>query len=145
MRRQLVKRSLFDGAAVVDVASDDLGFAPDLLPVQFAERVGARHVVSGETRLLLAVLEDAIVCYLRGPQPGEPPYSNPGSEARRWVETRGDRGLFSYESICGLLNIDAQRLRKLLRQTISKSRTPGRLAVRPKATPFISGPKSRAA
>ena len=105
----------------------------------------AAKLGSGETRLLLAVLEDAIVCYLRGPQPGEPPYSNPGSEARRWVETRGDRGLFSYESICGLLNIDAQRLRKLLRQTISKSRTPGRLAVRPKATPFISGPKSRAA
>ena len=143
MRRQL-KRNLLERAAVYDAPDDD-GFAPDLLPVQFNGRVGARHAVSGERRLLLAVLEDAIVWYLRGPQPGEPPYSNAASEARRWVEARGDRGLFSYKSICDLLGIDAQQLRNALRQAISEGRSTGRFPVRSKPARPAAGRETQAA
>ena len=36
-----------------------------LLPGQYADLVRRNHVIEGELKLLLAVLEDAIRCYLR--------------------------------------------------------------------------------
>src|SRR5271168_1183340 len=71
-----------------------------LLPVQYADLVRRNHVIEGELKLLLAVLEDAIRCYLR--------YSNvkDGDRRREFIEVKnwfeGARGarrgdIFSFE------------------------------------------------
>jgi hypothetical protein len=86
-----------------------------LLPVQFNGAIGRRRALSGEKRLLLAVLEDAISWYLKNPNPVNRQRDDVVQEARRWIEARDDRGIFAYETICDLLEINADRLRLALR------------------------------
>ena len=45
--------------------SQDLITLADLIPVQLSDPIAVRLRMSGEFRLLWAVLEDAIECYLR--------------------------------------------------------------------------------
>jgi hypothetical protein len=67
--------------------------------------VGSRHATTGEQRLLLAVLCDAMAVYSaerRGKR-------RPGRlrELRQWFES-GDRSyVFSFESVCDSLGLDA--------------------------------------
>ncbi len=73
-----------------------------VLPAQFTER---RVLRSGEERLLLAVLEDAINCFF-----GDEPQSR--MESTLWFKDRGGVGPFAFESICGILGLDAGWIRR---------------------------------
>ncbi len=90
-------------------------FEPDtLLPVQYHELMRRRQGLDGERRLLLAVLEDAVECYLK----------NMNAKGRRrrvlfyevcnWMNTKNRVGLFTYETLCEALGIEANRLRAAL-------------------------------
>ncbi len=116
-----------------------------LLPVQFNELVRRRHDLSGEKRLLLAVLEDAILWYLKNPSPASYGQNREVREARCWVEARGDRGIFSYDTVCDFLGIDARRLRVALRGALRKGlpvaplrRSRGPSSLRPSAKPSMA-------
>jgi hypothetical protein len=101
-----------------------------LMPGQFVDMVRRRHVIEGESKLLIAVLEDAIRLYLRN-------MDAPGGERRReflevsgWFApcsgtTAGSPSVFSFESLCAALDIDAARLRDRLRE-LSLSDLPSR-------------------
>jgi hypothetical protein len=106
------------------------GFSPDiLLPEQYNELRRRRHELRGELKLMFAVLEDAIHCYLN--------YMNARTrqrrilfyEVREWMNSKNSKGLFAYDTLCEALGIDASRLRKTLeqqRRQIASGRTPTR-------------------
>jgi hypothetical protein len=81
----------------------------------------------GERRLMLAVLGDAVDCYRRGRRARDPATRLLFDETRAWLESTDRRATFSFESICDVLDIDADCLRRRLRQR----RAPGREGGRP--------------
>ena len=85
-----------------------------VLPGQYADLVRRNHVIEGELKLLLAVLEDAIRCYLRNVNTKEGERHREFVEVRNWFEgnrtgpRRGD--IFSFENLCAALSIDPRVL-----------------------------------
>jgi len=84
-----------------------------LLPGQYADLVRRNHVIEGELKLLLAVLEDAIRCYLRYAQVKGGERRREFIEVRNWFEgaragAPGD--IFSFENLCAALGIEPQIL-----------------------------------
>lgn len=106
------------------------GYSPDiLLPEQYNELRRRRHELTGELKLMFAVLEDAIHCYLH--------YMNAKTRQRRilfyevrdWMNSNQRQGLFAYDTLCEALGIDGGRLRKMLdlqRRQISGGQAPAR-------------------
>ena len=106
------------------------GYSPDiLLPEQYNEMRRRRHELRGELKLMFAVLEDAIHCYLN--------YMNARTrqrrilfyEVREWMNSKNGKGLFAYDTLCEALGIDAGRLSKTLeqqRRQITSGRAPTR-------------------
>ena len=92
-------------------------FAPEVvLPSQYYSE-NASAIRSPERRLMLAILEDAVLTILK--------YAGkPGKRARRlvrdverWVAVRDRAWIFSFESICSVLDIDAGAMRNSLRSS----------------------------
>jgi hypothetical protein len=90
-----------------------------LLPGQYADLVRRNHVIEGELKLLLAVLEDAIRCYLRYANTKDGERRREFIEVRNWFEgaragvRRGD--IFSFENLCAALGIEPRYLLDRLR------------------------------
>lgn len=97
-----------------------------VLPQQFFAVVYGRAISrSGEYRLLVAVLEDAVTCYQRYAQPRTKRERVLFSEAAEWIMNSDlqDRRVevstypaFSFEQICAALDLDADYIRAGLRR-----------------------------
>ena len=85
-----------------------------LLPVQYYDRVAGGNTPSGEFRLFFAILEDALRCYVRSKNCRTGAKRADFLDARRWFFTRGTPHVFSFESICSFLGLDASWLRRRL-------------------------------
>ena len=94
---------------------------PDILIADGPEFFRSRPL-QGERRLMLAVLGDAVDCYRRGRGARDPETRLLFNETRAWLESTDRTATFSFESICDALDIDADYLRRGLRQ----QRAPGR-------------------
>jgi hypothetical protein len=85
-----------------------------VLPGQYADLIRRNHVIEGELKLLLAVLEDAIRCYLRNVNSKEGERHREFVEVRNWFEgnrsgpRRGD--IFSFDNLCAALGIEPRVL-----------------------------------
>ena len=79
-----------------------------VLPIQPLPR-GAQAI--GERRLLLAILEDAIRCFQTYLFARETRGRVLFREAEQWLASE-DRDLFSFETICEVLGIDPQQVRR---------------------------------
>jgi hypothetical protein len=92
---------------------DSLGQPDCLLPSQF---FGGRpnHAVEGEIRLLSAVLQDAINTYTLSVNSEKPQHREQFREVDFWFNAKRQRGLFAFQSVCEILGVDAQRLRRWL-------------------------------
>jgi len=85
---------------------------PDVaLPAQYfrASRIQAQ----GEQRLLLAVLEDAIVCFRKNAFARDRRGQRLFRETREWMMSQ-DRQAFSFEYVCDVLGIEPQAVRRSL-------------------------------
>jgi len=60
-----------------------------------------------------AILVDAIRC-LAGEVTPQAERARLAGQARRWVASRDERWLFSFENVCAALDLRADRLRRLL-------------------------------
>lgn len=93
------------------------GYEPDiLLPEQYNELRRRRDELHGELKLMFAVLEDAIYCYLHHVNAKSRQRRILFYEVRDWMNSRHGKGLFAYETLCEALGIDPGRLRKILEQ-----------------------------
>ena len=90
-----------------------------LMPGQYVDLVRRNHVIEGELKLLLAVLEDAIRCYLRNVNAKDGERRRDFLEVRAWFES-GKAGarradLFSFENLCAALGVESRCLLDRLR------------------------------
>jgi hypothetical protein len=71
--------------------------------------------LDGERRLMLAVLEDAVLICQRNALTRSPEKRQEFKEAREWIEDDDTVWPFSFENICSVLGIDAEYVRAGLR------------------------------
>jgi len=91
-------------------------FEPEVvLPTQFygAPSPAAQQP---EKRLMLAVLEDAVVTLYKHAGDDRARAQRLVREVLQWIEARNQRWPFSFENICAALNLNASALRQRLRR-----------------------------
>lgn len=88
--------------------------AHPMTPQQYYDSISRSHSHGPEARLLFAVLEDAIRCYTMAAGSPGAAQAREFQEVRQWVNTRGDRDVFSFDSICAVFEIEPEALRKQL-------------------------------
>ena len=84
-----------------------------LMPAQYADLVRRNNALEGEMKLLMAVLEDAIRCYLRNVGADERQHRREFIEVKDWFQSRdgaGPAGIFSFENLCDALGLEPHRL-----------------------------------
>ncbi len=91
-------------------------FEPDfLVPVQFFDLTRRRSMIDGETRLLFAVLEDAVRCYVKTANSPRRCDREQFDEVQRWFHAEaGTHSPFSFEYVCDVLGIEPTALRERL-------------------------------
>jgi hypothetical protein len=93
------------------------GFQPDfLVPVQFYDQMRRRSAFDGETRLVFAVLEDAVRCYVRTAGSSRRSDAEQFAEVSAWFNAElGGSHVFSFEYVCDVLNIEPISFRDRLK------------------------------
>ena len=92
-------------------------FQPDtLLPDQYLDTFRRKLYLEPEKKLMLAVLEDAIACFQKYVSAGEGKGKALFLEAETWVETRDGEGVFSFESVCEVLGLAPEYLRRGMKE-----------------------------
>ncbi|HEY9159193.1 hypothetical protein [Candidatus Binatus sp.] len=91
-------------------------FEPDfLVPVQFFDLTRRRSTLDGETRLVFAVLEDAVRCYVKTVNSARRCDREQFAEVQRWFHAEaGIHSPFSFEYVCDVLGIEPTSLRERL-------------------------------
>ena len=89
-----------------------------LLPIQYYHSVAGGTSPSGEFRLFFAILEDALRCYVRDKHCTGGQKRVDFLDARKWFFARGMPHVFSFESVCAHLGIDASWLRARLESLV---------------------------
>jgi hypothetical protein len=92
----------------------------DIVPVEDNNPIAARVRVSGEFRLMWAVLEDGFECYLRYATHPSPRLQEMFREAKEWIDSDEEEWPFSFISICRAFQIDPDYLRKGLRRRVAE-------------------------
>jgi hypothetical protein len=94
----------------------------DLVPVPLSDPIAVRLRMSGECRLLWAVLEDGIECYLRYVDHPSAAMRELFQEANDWIEAQEGEGLCSFSGICEAFQLDPDYLRRGLRRRLQDIR-----------------------
>jgi hypothetical protein len=81
-----------------------------ILPSQYSDEHRKKFELEGERKLLFAVLEDAIRCYLRDASKASVDRSPAFREAARWLSSGEKSGPFTFINVCEALNINADHL-----------------------------------
>jgi len=103
-------------------------FVPDtLLASQYFDRIRRRSDLTGEQRLMCAIIDDAVEAYLKHSAASQPHHRESFADAERWIETEDRTWIFSFDTICDYLGLDSDYLRRGLRA--AKLRARGATAV----------------
>jgi len=70
-----------------------------------------------EIKLIAAVLEDAIDCYLKYHTAKSRRGKRIFSEAAQWILDRNDDWLFGFDNICEMLKLDPNYVRRIVKQS----------------------------
>lgn len=88
-------------------------FQPDiLLAAQYVETVRTRASLEPETRLMLAVLEEAVLCFQKGSSAGDRRRKSLFRDAEEWIMEENSDWPFSFENICEALGLNPAYLRQ---------------------------------
>jgi hypothetical protein len=92
-------------------------FEPDtLLPIQYFEAMRKKHLLEGEKRLILSVLEDAIECFMKCIDASTSKSQRLFREADEWIAHEDKRWVFSFDNVCDMLDINPEYMRMGLRK-----------------------------
>jgi hypothetical protein len=90
---------------------------PDVLLIhEYLHVYQSKSAQAPEMRLIAAVLEDAINCYLKYYSSRTRRGKRICNEAAQWIFSREDDWLFGFDNICEMLKIDPDYIRRILRQ-----------------------------
>lgn len=91
-------------------------FEPDtLLPIQYFEAMRRKHLLEGEKRLILSVLEDAIECFMKCMDSATSKGQRLYREADEWIALEDKHWVFSFDNVCDMLDINPEYMRRGLR------------------------------
>jgi hypothetical protein len=92
-------------------------FEPDtLLPIQYFEAMRRKHLLEGEKRLILSVLEDAVECFMKCIDSPTNKGQRLFRDADEWIALEDKRWVFSFDNVCDMLDINAEYMRAGLRR-----------------------------
>jgi hypothetical protein len=98
-------------------------FQPDpILPAQYLETF-QRKTLSPEKRLMLAVLEDAVMCFQKYALAQNGKGKRLFCEADDWILEENGDWLFSFENVCAAFGLDPNYIRQGLTRAKSKLRS----------------------
>jgi len=107
-----------------------------LLPDQYADLLKRSTVIDGEKKLMLAVLDDAIRCYLRNVNSKSGKRRGDFIEVKKWFQAGGGEvrswrvNVFTFENLCATLGLEPPyvlaRLRTLTIEDLPARRSQGR-------------------
>jgi hypothetical protein len=87
-------------------------FEPDtLLPIQYFEAMRKKHLLEGEKRLILSVLEDAVKCYMKCIEAATSKGQRLFRDADEWINHQDKHWVFSFDNVCEMLDIDPDYMR----------------------------------
>lgn len=122
-------------------------FQPDtLLPSQFFAALRQKGFVEGEKRLMAAVLADGVECYMKQIDTTDSRGRQLFEDAEAWIFSENRSWFLSFDSICEILGLDPDYLRKGILEW-RKKRTPTlkrSAAFRPQAPTLRSQPLKKA-
>src|SRR5260370_29067299 len=92
-------------------------FEPDtLLPIQYFEAMRKKHLLEGEKRLILSVLEDAIECFMKCIDSPTSKGQRLFRDADEWISLEDKHWVFSFDNVCDMLDINPEYMRSGLRR-----------------------------
>lgn len=92
-------------------------FEPDtLLPIQYFEAMRRKHLLEGEKRLVLSVLEDAVECFMKCIDSPTNKGQRLFREAEEWITLEDKKWVFSFDNVCEMLDVNPEYLRRGLRE-----------------------------
>lgn len=92
-------------------------FEPDtLLPIQYFEAMRRKHLLEGEKRLILSVLEDAVECFMKCIDSPTNKGQRLFREADEWIFLEDKRWVFSFDNVADMLDINPEYMRRGLRE-----------------------------
>jgi hypothetical protein len=92
-------------------------FEPDtLLPIQYFEAMRRKHLLEGEKRLILSVLEDAVECFMKCIESPTSKGQRLFRDADEWILLEDKHWVFSFDNVCDMLDINPEYMRRGLRQ-----------------------------
>jgi hypothetical protein len=98
-------------------------FAPAvILPAQYYSTLRHRTGLEGERKLMFAVLEDGVRCYLKNIDAKSRRRRILFFEARDWMEAEGNNEPFSFELLCQEFGMDSSRVRNVLEGRLAQAR-----------------------
>ncbi len=92
-------------------------FEPDtLLPIQYFEAMRKKHLLEGEKRLVLSVLEDAVECFMKCIDSPTSKGQRLYRDADEWIALEDRHWVFSFDNVCDMLDINPAYLRRGLQR-----------------------------
>ncbi|MGH8011982.1 MAG: hypothetical protein ACREQ4_05745 [Candidatus Binataceae bacterium] len=92
-------------------------FEPDtLLPIQYFEAMRKKHLLEGEKRLILSVLEDAVECFMKCIDSSTSKGQRLFRDADEWIGLEDKLWVFSFDNVCDMLDINPDYMRRGLKQ-----------------------------
>jgi hypothetical protein len=114
--------------------------APDaMLPSQLSGALRRYADLSGERRLMVAVLEDALHCFQKYVDAVDPKHRELFLDAEQWITTDNPMWFFSFANVCTTLDLDPDYVREGLvkwRDARRRSGPPARPAPRDEEEPL---------
>jgi hypothetical protein len=86
------------------------------LPIQYFEAMRKKHLLEGEKRLILSVLEDAVECFMKCIDSPTSKGQRLFREADEWINLEDKHWVFSFDNVCDMLDINPDYMRRGLRQ-----------------------------
>jgi hypothetical protein len=88
-------------------------FEPDtLLPIQYFEAMRRKHLLEGEKRLILSVLEDGIECFMKYIDAPTSKGQKLFRDAEEWINLHDKQWIFSFDNVCDMLDINPDYMRR---------------------------------
>jgi hypothetical protein len=99
-------------------------FEPDvLLPIQYFAALKRKRFSSGEHRLLIAIMQDAVECFQKHIHARDSKRRQLYLDAESWISSDDYAGTFSFNNVCDLLGMSPEYLRQGLIDWRDRERT----------------------
>ncbi len=102
-------------------------FDPDIiLPAQHFAAIQRKKFPSGEHRLLVALIQDAIECFQKHMHARDAKRRQLFLDAQGWIGSEDDRGVFSFNNVCMLLGMNPDYVRQGLSEWCERTKDQAR-------------------